>query len=396
MALAQPASVNDDRRRVERIAAARSPDAVDRVRLRGADQGAAALRLRDAERAPVAAAALARGGADRARDHGRRRADGRLDHAPHRRARQRAGVPASAASRSPPDDTYGSLAARLQRARRRAARAAAAATSARRRSSSRTRRASPTPRRSDPRTACSTAPPGRGAGARGARAAPAHRRASGARRGRQPARGARARALAPVTGHPPEVPVATDGRSCCSDAADGALELLCVQPAAGAPAAMRCAAAYLRGHGRPVRSMASARPATACAASPRRASALTRCCAGCSSAAPTPIARCAREARGARRPRPGAGDAPGLRRRAAPRHARLLIERARRAARRAAGRAGAGRAAPGAVRAAVSRRRARPRGRRRRRGAGQERRPRRARAGQRRAAPRRRARGRRC
>ena len=51
------------------------------LRVRRADQGAAAQRLRDDQRAPVAAAALARGGADRARDHGRRRRDRRGDHA---------------------------------------------------------------------------------------------------------------------------------------------------------------------------------------------------------------------------------------------------------------------------------------------------------------------------
>ena len=45
-----------------------------RLRLRAADQGPAAVGARDAERAPVAAAALARGGADRAGDHGRGRA----------------------------------------------------------------------------------------------------------------------------------------------------------------------------------------------------------------------------------------------------------------------------------------------------------------------------------
>ena len=44
-----------------------------RVRVRRADQGAAAVGLRDAQRAPVAAAALARRRAGGARDHGRRR-----------------------------------------------------------------------------------------------------------------------------------------------------------------------------------------------------------------------------------------------------------------------------------------------------------------------------------
>ena len=76
------------------------------VRLRGADQGAAALGLRDPQRPPVAAAALARGGAGRAGDHGRRRGDGRRDHAAHRGPRLRAGVPGGArADRAPTTTT---------------------------------------------------------------------------------------------------------------------------------------------------------------------------------------------------------------------------------------------------------------------------------------------------
>ena len=80
---------------LERIAAA-EPDALVRVRVRRADQGAAALRLRDPQRPPVAAAALARRRAGRAGDHGRRRGDRRLDHAPDRGARLGPGVPAGA------------------------------------------------------------------------------------------------------------------------------------------------------------------------------------------------------------------------------------------------------------------------------------------------------------
>ena len=86
----QPASVNDDEARAQ-IAAVR-PDAVDPVRVRRAGQGAAAQRLRHPQRPPVAAAALARRGAGRARDDGRRRPDRRLDHAPRRRARRRPGL----------------------------------------------------------------------------------------------------------------------------------------------------------------------------------------------------------------------------------------------------------------------------------------------------------------
>ena len=75
------------------------------LRVRRADQGAAAQRLRDDQRAPVAAAALARGGADRARDHGRRRRDRRGDHARHRGLGLRRRSTRSAASRSTPTTT---------------------------------------------------------------------------------------------------------------------------------------------------------------------------------------------------------------------------------------------------------------------------------------------------
>ena len=68
-----PEVLRADRRRAARGA--------HHLRVRRADQGAAAQRLRDDQRPPVAAAALARGGADRARDHGRRRRDRRGDHA---------------------------------------------------------------------------------------------------------------------------------------------------------------------------------------------------------------------------------------------------------------------------------------------------------------------------
>ena len=83
-----------------RIAAA-EPDVVVRLRVRRAHQGAAALRPRDAQRPPVAAAALARGGARRAGDHGRRRRDRRVDHARHRR-RSTAGPVCASASRADP------------------------------------------------------------------------------------------------------------------------------------------------------------------------------------------------------------------------------------------------------------------------------------------------------
>ena len=111
-ARARPARVGQRRRGRARIAAA-APEALVRVRLRRADQGAAAVRLPDAQRAPVAAAALARGGADRAGDHGRRRPHRGLHHAPDRRPRHRSGLPAGAEPIAP-EDTYGTLAERLQ------------------------------------------------------------------------------------------------------------------------------------------------------------------------------------------------------------------------------------------------------------------------------------------
>jgi peptide deformylase len=120
--LEQPQSVNDPQPRalIARALGGRCRDAdpanagtVCRVRLRRADQGAAAVRARDPQRPPLAAAALARSGADRARDHGRRRAHRRVDHAPHRGTGQRPGVPGRRGA-DRPDDTYGSLATRLQ------------------------------------------------------------------------------------------------------------------------------------------------------------------------------------------------------------------------------------------------------------------------------------------
>ena len=63
------------------------------VRVRRAHQGAAAQPLRaDPQRPPVAAAALARRGAGRAGDHGRRRRDRRDDHGADRGPRRRAGL----------------------------------------------------------------------------------------------------------------------------------------------------------------------------------------------------------------------------------------------------------------------------------------------------------------
>ncbi len=70
---ARPARGRERRRRARADRRPRAPGA-DRLRVRRADPRAAAQRPRDPQRPPVAAAALARGCADRARDHGRRRA----------------------------------------------------------------------------------------------------------------------------------------------------------------------------------------------------------------------------------------------------------------------------------------------------------------------------------
>ena len=95
------------------------------------------LGLRDAQRASVAAAALARGGADRAGDHGRRRRDRRLDHAPDRRAGLGPGLPAGARA-DPPRRRLRH--ARGAAARRSAPSCSSARSTSARRSPSRTRR----------------------------------------------------------------------------------------------------------------------------------------------------------------------------------------------------------------------------------------------------------------
>ena len=102
-----------ERRRVARADRRARAGGGVHLRLRRADQGAAALGARDGERPSVAPAALARRGADRAGDRGGRRGDGRDDHAAHRRVGRRA---RSCLQRGEPihsDDDYGTLAARL-------------------------------------------------------------------------------------------------------------------------------------------------------------------------------------------------------------------------------------------------------------------------------------------
>ena len=142
--------------------------------------------------------------------------------------------------------------------------------------------------------------------------------------------------------------------------------------------------AYLRGHGSPAMSGGRAcRPATGRSARPRVSPRTPSSCAR-SRAAPTPTARCTAR-RGPRPARPRARQAAGLRRRPAPRHARLdprADGRQRQAhrPRRARG------AAPRPRAAAVPRRHRRPR-RGRRVGRARQAEPR-APDGQRRAAPR--------
>ena len=106
----QPDNVNGEESR-ERIAAL-EPGAVCHLRLRRADQGAAALRARAGQRPPVATPPLARRRADRAGDRGGGRGDGR-DH--HEAAAEMDAGPICLQRNEPirSDDDFGSLAARL-------------------------------------------------------------------------------------------------------------------------------------------------------------------------------------------------------------------------------------------------------------------------------------------
>ena len=98
---------------LERIAAA-EPDALVVCAYGVLVREPLLTRLRDPQRPPVAAAALARRRAGRAGDHGRRRGDRRLDHAAHRGAGLGPGVPAGARADRGPTTTTARSAARLQ------------------------------------------------------------------------------------------------------------------------------------------------------------------------------------------------------------------------------------------------------------------------------------------
>ena len=192
---------------------------------------------------PVAAAALAGRGADRARDHGRRRDDRRLRHAAHRRPRLRPG-------RAPRGDAD-RPGRRLRRSRRRLAelggellvealdlRGAGRARvhrAGRRAASPTRRRSSPAERRLDPaRPPTSSARDGPGPD-------PAYRRLPRARR-RRAARGRAAPAAADGVGRGASTAERGELLLGCGD---GALRLERVQPPGGKP---MDAAAYLRGH----------------------------------------------------------------------------------------------------------------------------------------------------
>ena len=158
-----------------------------RRRLRAADPGVAARAGAVAERAPVAAAALARRRAGRARDHGRRRGDRRDDPRDGEGARRGAD---RGAARVP--DRGGGRRGRGLRARRRSSPPSCSTTCCPRRGSSRSpRTASPTPRRSGRRTASSTSRDPEQAVRTRARALAAHRRP---RRAPRPPRDGLARA----------------------------------------------------------------------------------------------------------------------------------------------------------------------------------------------------------
>ena len=316
--------------------------------------------LRDPERAPVAASALARRGADRAGDHGRRRADGRVDHAAHSGPRQRAGVPATAGE---PIGRAGHvrLARRAPGAARREScwcgRSTAEPRGAADASSSRTRAATYAEKIAAGDRLLDPARPAVELERDGARPAPAHRRARGLADGRDVARRALSGVLAEALQRARRRGRSRPRRAPCVGTRDGALELLVRAAARRAPDGRRlptCAATARRAGRRDgrLRWRAGRRAANCPARGPARcAYAVLRRVFEQGAYADL---RAARRGARARRARPGARDAPRLRRGAAPGTLDHLIERlaGRPVGRLDAPRAGG--AAAGALRAAAT------------------------------------------
>ena len=238
---------------------------------------------------------------------------GRVDHAPHRGPRQRARVPGRAASRSRRDDTYGSLAPRLAelggellvRALRRSAPPFAEQDEE---GVTYAEKIAAADRLLDPATA------GGRAGARRARAAPAHRRAPALPDGRCSASHAAAVRRATRRRRAGALQRRETG-ACCSAHAPGRSSCCACSPPAGGrwTRAPTCAAMPCRLMHRLERLTAAgdvplARVIGAARLRLRGAAPRVR------AAAPTPTEALQAEAQRARRARPRAGDAPRLRR----------------------------------------------------------------------------------
>ena len=271
----QPESVNDGARaRAHRRRRARRRGG---VRVRRADQGAAALRAPDAQRPPVAAA---RAGGAPPRSSGR--------------SWPATSAPACASCASPPAWTAGRWAERrgADRPPRHLRDAGRAPGAARRRAAGpgaghRRRRSveqdeaavPPTPRRSPPRTGCSSPDrPADRARARRARAHAPHRSGADRSRRRAPRRVGGDRAARPARRSRARASCAWTVACRCSAArrAPSALTTCSPPGASGCPATPTCAACG-----------ADARWPPGCL---RRASAPTPSCGACSSRTPTPIA----------------------------------------------------------------------------------------------------------
>ena len=211
------------------------------LRLRRPHQGAAALRARDAERAPLAAAALARRRSRRARHRGGRRGDGRLDHAADRGVRRRTRR-GSARRGDPPRRQLRLARTAARRAGRRAARGGARPRA--RRSATSPTPALPTRRRSARTTAGSIRSSSADLLERRVRALTPHIGAY-VELPWDERLGVTRAALAPGDGPPPGELAIDDGRLLYG-AASGALELQEVHPAGKRP---MDAEAWIRGYG---------------------------------------------------------------------------------------------------------------------------------------------------